>query len=84
MVMARASPMLQRGGGGQREQGAGGPWWVLGLFPHVQSGGALLCLSVVKPLPKAQSSNVWLYHTSQKESEQGRRRRRWLGFGVQG
>lgn len=47
---------------------------VSGLFPSslqsfVQSGGALLCLVLVKPLPKAWSSNIWLCHTSQKESE---------------
>jgi len=72
-----------------RARGAGG-WWaggVSGLFPSslhscVPSGGALLCLSLVKPLPKARSSNVWLCHTSQKESGRGKRRRQWLGFGV--
>lgn len=88
-----ARPRELRRGRGTRQRRVAERWWRaegagcqsdLGgcrSFSVVQSGGALLCLLVVKPLPKAQSSIVWLCHTSQKESEQGRGRRRWLGFG---
>lgn len=59
--------------------GAGGPWKGVGAFHLIsaklraeQRSSALSVL--VKPLPKARSSNVWLCHIRQKR-ERGKRRR---------
>lgn len=75
---------LQRGHGTHRRTAEGRGRWGCrrtlvggsGLFPSslqslVQGRGALLRLFLVMRSPKARSSNVWLCHTSQKESQRG-------------